>query len=124
LAKLSTKAALISALVFPGVGHIYLKNYRFGILLAGISFAAIYYLIARAVESALEITQKIQSGGIRLDLESISVLMTQRASGAGDQLLSMAATALTICWLIGIFDSYRIGRAQEQNVDASVNRPK
>jgi TM2 domain-containing membrane protein YozV len=48
------KATLISALVFPGGGHFYLKKHIVGVLLAG------------------------------------------------------------ICWLVGIVDSFRLGRKQEQ----------
>jgi len=110
--KKSTKAALLSAFVFPGVGHIYLKKYVAGILLAGVSFAAVYYVIAKTVEMAVEISEKIQSGDVPLDVGAITDLVSQQSGGADAKTLNIAMTALVICWLIGIVDSYRAGRVR------------
>ena len=108
--KKSTKAALLSAFVFPGIGHLYLKRYVAGVLLASASFASIYYLIAKAIERAFEISAKIQNGDVQLDVEAITALVSQQSSGADARLLNIATTAFIICWLIGIVDSYRAGR--------------
>jgi hypothetical protein len=120
--KKSTKAALLSAFVFPGVGHVYLKKYMVGVSLAGVSFAAIYYLVAKSVETALEITGKIQTGDVPLDIGAITELVSQQSSGTDAQMLNIATTALVICWLIGIVDSYRAGRVREKSDEASGNR--
>lgn len=120
--KISTKVALLSAFVFPGVGHIYLKKYIAGALIAGVSFVAIYYLISNAVERAFEISEKIQSGDVLLDIEAITVLVSQQSSGADVQLLNIATTALIICWLFGIIDSYRVGCERDKNDEVLVNR--
>ncbi|MFZ0468418.1 MAG: hypothetical protein WAL92_05815 [Thiogranum sp.] len=120
--KKSTKAALLSAFVFPGVGHVYLKKYTAGVSLAGVSFAAIYYLVAKSVETALEITGKIQSGDVPLDIGAITELVSQQSSGTDAQMLNIATTALVICWLIGIVDSYRAGRVREKSDEAPGNR--
>ncbi len=58
------KAALLSAFVFPGVGHFLLKKYIPGTVLAGTAFAGLYLLIAKTVETALQIAEKIQSGEV------------------------------------------------------------
>lgn len=115
--KKSTKAALLSALVFPGVGHLYLRKYKAGLLLAGVSFSAIYYLIANAVERASEITEKIQSGAVPLDAEAITKLVSQQPVGADAQIMNIATIALVACWVIGIVDSYRAGRARKKGDD-------
>ena len=120
--KKSMKAALLSALIFPGVGHFYLKRFKSGLLLAGVSFAALYYLLAKAVERAYEISEKIQSGAVPLDAEAINSLVTQPSSGADAQMLSLATTALVVCWLIGIVDSYRAGRVQDKRDEEADNR--
>jgi len=112
-----TKAALLSAFIFPGVGHILLKKYIPATVLAGTAFAGLYFLIANAVERALQITEKIQSGEISLDAVTITELVSKQAMGTEAQLLNVAAAVLFISWLIGIVDSYRVGRAQEKKVD-------
>lgn len=107
--KKSTKAALLSALVFPGAGHLFLKRYKIGAVLAGASFAAIYYLTSKTVERVLQITEKIQSGDVPLDVEAITELVSKQATGAETQLLNIATVTFIVCWLVGIIGSYRAG---------------
>jgi hypothetical protein len=111
------KAALLSAFVFPGIGHFLLKKYIRGAVLAGAAFAGLYLLIARTVETALQIAGKIQSGEVQLDATTITELVSKQATDTEAQLLNIAAAVLIISWLIGIFDSYRVGRAQDKNGD-------
>ncbi len=106
--KKSTKAALLSALLFPGAGHIFLNKYISGIALGGVSLAAIYYLISKTVESALQIIEETQ-GNVQLDVITITELLSKQSAGVESQLLNIAMAALIICWLIGIVDSYRVG---------------
>jgi len=110
--KTSIKAALISAFVFPGAGHFFLKKYTVGTLLAGISSAILYVVISKTVERALQIADKIQSGEVQPQLAAIAEFIASQPVGAEDQLLSVATYVLLGAWLCGIIDSYRVGRAQ------------
>lgn len=107
--KKSTKAALISALVFPGAGHIYLKKYLRGIILATLSLTAIASLISYTVERALQIAEKIQSGQIPPDIPAITELLSQQPAGNTLLIQHIAATAIILCWIVGIIDAYRAG---------------
>ena len=108
----STKAALLSALVFPGAGHFFLKRYITGTVLTGAAFASLYLLISKTVERALQITEKIQLGEVPPDVAAITELVLKQPTGTEAQLLSIASIVLIISWLIGIVDSYRVGRPQ------------
>ena len=112
--KRSTKAALLSGLIFPGIGHLYLKRYVHGIALCVASASAIYFIASVAVTTALEVAEKIQSesGGVAPDMAAIMDLVSQQSSGS-EQSVNIATVALVVCWVIGIVDSYRQGRAQE-----------
>lgn len=117
----SINAALLSALVIPGAGHIYLKHYFTGAALictAGISF---YYLITEAIAKALLITEKIQSGEVPLDAEIITDLVLKQASASEAQVHSLVSVVLVICWTIGILHSYITGRALDKKIDKSHN---
>ena len=111
------KAALLSAFVFPGVGHFLLKKYIPGAVLAGTAFAGLYFLITKTVERALQIAEEIQSGEVQLDAATITELVSKQATGTEAQLLNIAAAVIFVSWLIGIVDSYRVGRAQDKHVD-------
>ena len=111
----STKAVLLSALVFPGAGHLLLKKFILGFVLAGAAFVGLYFLIAGALANAWQIAEKIQSGEVPPDVGIIMELASQQATGAAAQPLNIALAVLCVSWLIGIADSYRVGRAQDQH---------
>lgn len=111
----ATKAALLSALVFPGAGHFLLKKYITGVVLGGASVAALYLLIAKAVEKALMISEKIQNGDVPLDVAVISELVKRQATGPDAQLINIATAILCLSWLLGIVDSYRVGCGQKEH---------
>jgi len=107
--KNSTKAVLLSCFVLPGAGHLYLKRYKFGLLLSVSAVAAVYFITTSAIQAALEVSEIIQGGGVGLDAGAIGELVSQQSRG-GEESSSTTMTTLTIIWLIGIFDSYRVGR--------------
>jgi hypothetical protein len=111
--KKSTKAALLSMLVFPGAGHFYLKKYIPGMLLSIGAAAATYYIVSIAVQTALEVVEKIQAGGIPLETGAIMALVSQQ-SFAGENATNIATITLTTLWVIGILDSFRGGRKFEK----------
>jgi len=111
--KKSTKAALLSAFVFPGVGHIYLKKYIPGVVLVGASLAGIYYLISKTVENALQIVEQMQSGAVQANVAAITELVAKQSTGTDSQLLNIAAVTIIVLWIIGVIDSYRVGRARD-----------
>ncbi len=111
--KASTKAALLSALLFPGAGHLYLKNPRVGILLLVTSLVAIGYLLFRLIGAALEVNEMILLGEVMADTGSVVEALSSQ-TGA-DQWLRIATLLITACYLIGIIDSYRLGRTQGLN---------
>lgn len=112
--KKSTKAVLLSALVFPGAGHLYLKRYLPGSILAGVSLTGIYYLVSTTVDRAWQIAEKIQSDTVQLDATTVTELVSQQSAGADSQLVNIATLAVIICWGIGIIDAYRAGRVQDK----------
>ncbi len=111
--KKSMKAALLSAFVFPGAGHFFLKKHITGAILAGATFASLYFLVSRMVERALQITEKIQRGDIQLDIAAITELVSKPTS-TETLLLNITSAILIVFWIIGIADSYRIGHTQDK----------
>ena len=108
-----TKAALISGLVFPGLGHIYLRKYIVGISLVCLAGWSIYTVAESVIGTAFDIAAEIENGGMVIDPGSIGRLLAQRTHEAG-QSTNLAVWVLTASWLVGIVDSYRAGRALER----------
>ncbi|MBV1931377.1 MAG: hypothetical protein KUG71_06650 [Porticoccaceae bacterium] len=105
----STKAALLSALIFPGAGHAFLKKYLQAMVLGLVSFISVYYLLSMAMEKALQISEKILVGEVPLDIAVITDLISGQAMESDMYRLNYATTAFIICWIIGVVDSYRVG---------------
>lgn len=116
--KRSTKAALLSGLVFPGVGHLYLKRWTVGILLFGIAAAASWYIGAIVMDTASAIAEKIQSGTVTPDVATITRLVAEQSSGT-EQATNFARIVWLACWVIGVVGSYRAGRTRGQLEDAA-----
>ena len=71
--------------------------------------AVVYFIASSAVQAALEVAEEIQASGFALDANAIAELVAQQ-SRVGEESASSLMTALGILWLIGICDSYRVGR--------------
>lgn len=112
----SVKAVLLSAFIFPGAGHFFLKKHLIGAVLSGTAFVALYVVVTNAVERALQITDKLQSGEVQLDIEAITELVSRQSTGTDAQSLNIAMVVLIGAWLTGIVDSYRIGNAQNKGI--------
>ena len=118
--KKSMKAVLFSALVFPGGGHLYLKKHIQAALLILVSVACVGVLLSVAMEKAQQISDKILAGEIPLDLTRITAEVSNQVAAGGTQMADIATYVLLICWLVGIADSYRLGRIQDK-IDHSGN---
>ena len=119
--RYSIKAALLSGLVFPGVGHLYLRRYLRGILLAAGAAALSYFLVSVAMNSAFDIAGKIQSGNVPLNAEAVSALVS-KAAQANENSTDIATAALLVLWIVGIVDSYREGRVREKSKEPGTKR--
>lgn len=109
----AVKAALLSALVFPGLGHLYLKRRLVGAALAIVSMGSLYLLFAAAADTAARITRQIQQGAVPLDAAAITRLIAEQPTGGDSGPAGVAGILLAVCWLVGIVDAWRLGRARD-----------
>jgi TM2 domain-containing membrane protein YozV len=111
--KKSTKAALLSGLVFPGLGHFYLKRRVAGITLSGVAAIALYHILSIAMTIARDVSHRIETGAIPADIDTVSQVVSQELSGV-QQGTNLASITLLVCWLTGILGSYWQGRSQDK----------
>lgn len=113
----SITAVLLSALVFPGVGHLYLRSYLRGFILVAISAAALIDFIRRAWREAEiireQLLNEINSSGI-IDFERLITQTTANIHHIDSQPFTIATLLLLACWLIAIIDSHREGKKIEE----------
>ncbi len=103
------KAALLSALVFPGSGHLYLKYRRRGLAIMFLTVLSLVGLVVRAARDMLTALQTSQIEGKNLDLDAL----LQVASSISHKAFAnygLLVILLVGCWLFSVIDAYRIGK--------------
>jgi TM2 domain-containing membrane protein YozV len=103
------KAALLSGLVVPGAGQIYLKRYFRGIVFLLPSVACCFALAWAVVQIAAAMINAapFQKGALRLN-DVISVA-TSAVGAMNLSSLSMILALLAVCWIVSILDAYFLG---------------
>ena len=110
----STKSALLSGLVFPGIGHMVLKKYLRGSALIISALIASSIIVTIVIQRALTIVDRINSGDIPVETRAIAEMVSNSTNGVDSLIENISVIVLGACWLIGIIDSYRLGIAQEK----------
>lgn len=110
----STHALLLSALVLPGAGHLYLKHYRRAAALIAVSVACLWILVAWAAQQALTVLAQLESAGGVPDPGQLAVRVAELSNRTGSRAATIATLLLAGCWLVGIVDAYRLGAQQDK----------
>ena len=113
--KRSTKAVLLSALVFPGAGHLFLRRKVPAVLLMLATSAALYVLMSSVFQQANLIAEKILSGEIQADVGTVADLLAVPHDGSNK--LTLATVGLGIVWIVGVIDAWRVGRSEQPEPD-------
>lgn len=109
----SLRGALLSGLVFPGLGQVILKHYKRGIALMLIVLASLLVIIAQAVQQALTILEKTESEGGAIDMSTISKAATQASTTSESLIFKLLLLLIIFCWIIGVVDAYLSGRRKD-----------
>ncbi|MDN2663415.1 hypothetical protein [Psychromonas sp. 14N.309.X.WAT.B.A12] len=103
----SLKAALLSALIYPGVGHLSLKRYISALVfIIGFSIPMIL-LFKKIMEKANQVVAQIEHGQIGMDVSSLSNALNTSAAGSM-QMLDVYSYLMLAVWLIALLDIYRV----------------
>lgn len=113
----SIKAALLSALIFPGIGHISSGHKKRGWSIIGLNTVLLYLIISEIIKKAHVIVAEMQKNGSAVDIESISNA-TSKLSGFSDNVfLNSLLILLIILWGYAVFDAYRLGLKKDNAVN-------
>ena len=107
--KTSTKAALLSALVYPGIGQLLYHAYRRATLLILVFSIAAYFYIEEVVSKYQPLIDKVKSGEVPLNGQALAYELSKNPIILDPQRASVLTYILLICWLVAIVDAYRIG---------------
>lgn len=103
------KAALLSALVYPGLGHYFLKKYIISMTLISAFTLPLYLLINNLISKAQYIVEQINNGQIALNINAITAALTEQTI-IQPQGSNIKIYILVLVWIFSICDSYRVGQ--------------
>ena len=105
----SLPAALLSALVFPGAGQIYLGHRRRGWAIALTVLGAVLFFLSQVAGPVLALAQEVQDGKLALDPLLIATRLHDQGQ-VDNPLLTLAAIVLIACWVGSTIDAFLLGR--------------
>jgi len=107
------KAALLSGLVFPGLGQLVLKHHKRGMALMLVVLACLMAIVIKGVQQSLAILEKIASEGGVIDMRTVSSAASQASTTSSSLIFNLGLLLIIICWMIGVVDAYRIGKKKD-----------
>ncbi|MFC1858781.1 hypothetical protein ACFL9U_12270 [Thermodesulfobacteriota bacterium] len=113
------KGALLSGLLFPGLGQVILKHYKRGVVLMLSVLTALTVVVVVVVQQALTILEKIELEEGGLEMSAISDAVAQASNTSYSRILNFVSLLIIFCWIFGIVDAYRIGRKRDLEEQAT-----
>jgi hypothetical protein len=117
-----TKAVLLSAFVYPGVGQLVLQAYRRAIALILIFSITVYVYIEEVVSKYQPLIDKVKSGEIGLNSQVLANEIVKHPITFDQLWVSTLTYILLIFWGVGVIDAYRLGI--KKDATASLNKCK
>jgi len=110
------KAGLLSAFLFPGAAHWWLKRYKTAAVFAIAAALPLYLIMDVTMTQTQLIVDKVLLSGGQIDLLSINELVTQQMASLDTQDIHFATVALLCVWLVNILDAIRLARKFNHSV--------
>lgn len=101
-------AALLSGLVFPGTGQLYLKRITRGLAFIVPTALSASILFQSLFARAADLLGRIESGSVPLNAEALEFALSQQPDPG--ILVSLSGWLLLVLWLASVADAWRLGR--------------
>ena len=100
-------AALLSALVFPGAGQVYLRRRARACLFAVPVALCAFYFVRQMLARVMPMVDQIMAGTLALDPVAIAARMEQDGASSS---LNLAASIMVLFWAASIIDAWWCAR--------------
>jgi TM2 domain-containing membrane protein YozV len=106
------KAALLSALIFPGAGQFFLKKYISAVYFAAFAGVGLYLLFSNLMVIAQDIIDKAHGDEVENDLAAILELVHLQLATAIESFMP-ALIILLVAWIVSAVEAYRVAKKEE-----------
>lgn len=108
------KACLLSALVFPGAGQLYLKLYERAALMLIPAAVCLVYVFSHLLGLANELAYQIQTGAIAPDIISLLAKIREYRQSREGSISGYLSCLFMGIWLFSLIDAWQQGDKQNQ----------
>jgi TM2 domain-containing membrane protein YozV len=106
------KAALFSALLFPGWGQIYLKKYKRGILIILLVAAGMLSITWAIVQVAITVIKAAPLKKGEVDISAVVNLTNSSIKALDSYYFSFIILLIIFFWVFSIIDAYLLGKKE------------
>lgn len=106
----STKAALLSGLVFPGVGQISIGHIKRGWFIIAAVCLYLYLIISEIIHEMYSAIAKMQESGSVMDAQAVSKMTSDVMSFSANTYLNIVLVLLIVTWVVSVIDAYLLGK--------------
>ncbi|HKJ64831.1 MAG TPA: hypothetical protein VJ969_05490 [Desulfopila sp.] len=117
------KAALLSALVIPGLGQLFLKSNVRGSIMITTVVLILVALSLKIIGVALAILAEIEKNTAILSAANIVTIGWQAVKSSGGPAFSVLLVILLACWVYSSIDAYLLGNRIDRNRQAPPSSP-
>lgn len=110
--KKAVIATLLSLLVFPGTGHVWLKQVKTGMVIMAISLLSLLVFIVEIFKIVWQTLEEINYGRAN-DMAGLTELVHQQISQSNSGLLHLSLVLLLVCWFGSVADVLRISLSKK-----------
>ena len=103
--KANKKAALLSGLLYPGIGQFYLKKMLLGGTLVVATTVCLFYLFREVFKLTSQIAAEIQQGTMPLDINQMYSQIHSSLYNSDSNALTIMLYTLVAVWIISIIDA-------------------
>lgn len=107
--KKPINVTLLSLLIFPGIGHLFLKKYALAIAFICSFGYLLMSLVVEIHDKTQELANSIIRGDIPLNIEQISKAIIE-SDVLNNPTISSMSYILMLIWVLAAFDAYRIAK--------------
>jgi TM2 domain-containing membrane protein YozV len=118
--NVAVKAAIFSAILFPGWGQIYLKRYKRGIAIILPVLAGIIYICWSLIQVAISTIKAAPPQKGSVDINTVLKLTNDSLKTMDSTTISFITLIIIGLWIYSIFDAYLLGKKQMQMLTTHV----
>ncbi|MFK5915430.1 MAG: hypothetical protein QM484_13745 [Woeseiaceae bacterium] len=114
--KQPIKAALLSALIFPGAGHIASGYKKKGWVIISATLIIFGLMVSELITKANKVVLQMQESGQAIDMEAITRVSQNLVQFSDNTFLNTLFILMMVFWVFVIIDAYRISYQQDNKI--------